>query len=175
MDPVPDPLLLRKSNSAGSPARDLWICSYELRPLDHMRRSISEHVLLILPSHSATFSKALWFRFLSWELATEAHLNLLLHRTALHMHFCRFLVHKQHHKNTRWVWWIGRVICCLQVQLKHYLSSPIAVSHAMQVIGLRTNTILLYNPSPINLFQYMAIILLRTHCILQYYFVVYTS
>jgi hypothetical protein len=35
MDPVPDPLLLRKSGSAGNPTRDLWVCSQELRPLDH--------------------------------------------------------------------------------------------------------------------------------------------
>jgi hypothetical protein len=35
VDPVPDPLLLRKSGSAGNGTRDLWICSQELRPLDH--------------------------------------------------------------------------------------------------------------------------------------------
>jgi hypothetical protein len=35
MDPVPDPLLLRKSGSAGNGTRDLWICSQELRPPDH--------------------------------------------------------------------------------------------------------------------------------------------
>jgi hypothetical protein len=28
--PVPDPLLLRKSGSAGNRTRDLWICSQEL-------------------------------------------------------------------------------------------------------------------------------------------------
>jgi hypothetical protein len=33
-DPVPDPLLLRKSGSAGNLTRDLWICSQELWPLD---------------------------------------------------------------------------------------------------------------------------------------------
>jgi hypothetical protein len=31
VDPVPDPLLLRKSGSAGNLSRDLWICSQELR------------------------------------------------------------------------------------------------------------------------------------------------
>jgi hypothetical protein len=31
VDPVPDPLLLRKSGSAGNRTRDLWICSQELR------------------------------------------------------------------------------------------------------------------------------------------------
>jgi hypothetical protein len=30
VDPVPDPLLLRKSGSAGNRTRDLWICSQEL-------------------------------------------------------------------------------------------------------------------------------------------------
>jgi hypothetical protein len=35
VDPVPDPLLLRKSGSAGNRTWDLWICSQELWPLDH--------------------------------------------------------------------------------------------------------------------------------------------
>jgi hypothetical protein len=35
VDPVPDPLILRKSGSAGNWTRDLWICSQELWPLDH--------------------------------------------------------------------------------------------------------------------------------------------
>jgi hypothetical protein len=35
VDPVPDPLLLRKSGSAGNRIRDLCICSQKLRPLDH--------------------------------------------------------------------------------------------------------------------------------------------
>jgi hypothetical protein len=35
VDPVPDPLLLRKSGRAGSRTRDLWICSQKLWPLDH--------------------------------------------------------------------------------------------------------------------------------------------
>jgi hypothetical protein len=33
--PVPDPLLLRKSGSAGNRTQDLWICKQELWPLDH--------------------------------------------------------------------------------------------------------------------------------------------
>jgi hypothetical protein len=33
--PVPVPLLLRKSGSAGNRTRDLWICSQKLWPLDH--------------------------------------------------------------------------------------------------------------------------------------------
>jgi hypothetical protein len=30
VDPVPDPLLLRKSGSSGNRPRDLWICSQKL-------------------------------------------------------------------------------------------------------------------------------------------------
>jgi hypothetical protein len=35
VDPVPDPLLLRKSGRAGNRILDLWICSQKLWPLDH--------------------------------------------------------------------------------------------------------------------------------------------
>jgi hypothetical protein len=35
VDPVPDPLLLRKSSSAGNRTRGLWICSQEVWPLNH--------------------------------------------------------------------------------------------------------------------------------------------
>jgi hypothetical protein len=35
VDPVPDPLLLRKSGSAGNQTQDLRICSQKLWPLDH--------------------------------------------------------------------------------------------------------------------------------------------
>jgi hypothetical protein len=35
MDPVPDPLLLRKSGSAGNWTRNLWVSSQEVWPLDH--------------------------------------------------------------------------------------------------------------------------------------------
>jgi hypothetical protein len=35
VDPVPDPLLLRKSGSAGYRTQDLWIRCQELWPLDH--------------------------------------------------------------------------------------------------------------------------------------------
>jgi hypothetical protein len=34
-NPVPDPLLLRKSGRAGNRTRDLWICSQKLWPVDH--------------------------------------------------------------------------------------------------------------------------------------------
>jgi hypothetical protein len=35
VDPIPDPLLIRKSRSAGNRTRELWICSQELWRLDH--------------------------------------------------------------------------------------------------------------------------------------------
>jgi hypothetical protein len=35
VDPVPGPLLLRKSGSAGNRTEDLWICRQKLWPLDH--------------------------------------------------------------------------------------------------------------------------------------------
>jgi hypothetical protein len=35
VNPVPDPLFLRKSGSTGNETQDLWICSQELWPLDH--------------------------------------------------------------------------------------------------------------------------------------------
>ena len=40
MDPVPDPLLLRKSDSAGNRTRDLCICSQKLLTTRPQRRSI---------------------------------------------------------------------------------------------------------------------------------------
>jgi hypothetical protein len=35
VDPVPDPLFLRKSGSPGNRTQDIWICSQKLWPLDH--------------------------------------------------------------------------------------------------------------------------------------------
>jgi hypothetical protein len=35
VNPIPDPLLLRKSGSAGNRTQDLWICSQKLWLLDH--------------------------------------------------------------------------------------------------------------------------------------------
>jgi hypothetical protein len=50
VDPVPDPLLLRKSGSAGTRTRDLWVCSQELGPLDHrdgLRRTQKLSMVLV--------------------------------------------------------------------------------------------------------------------------------
>jgi hypothetical protein len=35
VDPVPDPMLLRKSGRAGNGTRNLWVSRQELWPLDH--------------------------------------------------------------------------------------------------------------------------------------------
>jgi hypothetical protein len=44
LDPVPDPIILRKSGSARNRTRDLWMCWQELWPLDHMSRTCSRSV-----------------------------------------------------------------------------------------------------------------------------------
>jgi hypothetical protein len=68
VDPVPEPLLLRKSGSSGNRALDLWICSQELLPLDHRsgqvrsRTQAMEFVCLSLP---CTQSRTAWWTMLS--------------------------------------------------------------------------------------------------------------
>jgi hypothetical protein len=57
VDPVPDPLLLRTSGSAGNQTQDLWICSQKLWPLDHRGGLLLEYSSLnwkfSLGSHAA--------------------------------------------------------------------------------------------------------------------------
>jgi hypothetical protein len=48
MDPAPDPLLLRKSVSAGNRTRDFWIRSKALWPLDHRGGPVTKIRVLIL-------------------------------------------------------------------------------------------------------------------------------
>jgi len=55
VDPVPDPLLLRKSGSAGDRTRDLCICSQKLWPLDH-RGGQTRRILDLNWRKSATFN-----------------------------------------------------------------------------------------------------------------------
>jgi hypothetical protein len=52
VDPVPAPLLLRKTGSAGNPTRDPWVSSQELWPLDHRGGR-----------HYATKQEGIWDRF----------------------------------------------------------------------------------------------------------------
>jgi hypothetical protein len=62
VDPVPDPLLLRKSGSAGNRTRDLWISSQELWPLDHR----GGHILTQANTKSAQISERFSFCFRTW-------------------------------------------------------------------------------------------------------------
>jgi hypothetical protein len=48
-DPVPDPILLRKSGRAGNRTRDLWICSQKLWPLDHRVKERNRDVAFHCP------------------------------------------------------------------------------------------------------------------------------
>jgi hypothetical protein len=47
VDPLPDPLLLRKSGSARNGTWDLWICSQKLWPVDHRGRHMKVIELII--------------------------------------------------------------------------------------------------------------------------------
>jgi hypothetical protein len=69
VDPVPDPLLLRKSGSTGNPIRDLCICSQELWPLDHRGGCINtqhstEKVLKFLQELTAYWINFNWYKLL---------------------------------------------------------------------------------------------------------------
>jgi hypothetical protein len=82
MDPVPDPLLLRKSGSAGNWARDLRICSQKLWPLDHRggqplvptsnyNAIANLHTLQITRPHAKYFQFSFTSRFLVTDLNNE--------------------------------------------------------------------------------------------------------
>jgi hypothetical protein len=61
VDPVPDPLLLRKSGSAGDRTRDLCDCSQKLWPLDH-RGGRGRHLMVsLLSSHFYAWVIGTWF------------------------------------------------------------------------------------------------------------------
>jgi hypothetical protein len=49
VDPIPDPLLIRKSGSAGNRTQDLWVSSQELWPPDHKYYTSCKVRLDILP------------------------------------------------------------------------------------------------------------------------------
>jgi hypothetical protein len=73
VDPVPDPLLLRKF---GSP--DLWICSQELWPLDHRRGHHKIHMYIWI--HIYNFGKVNTFLW-SPLLGNRTYLIFLLERS----------------------------------------------------------------------------------------------
>jgi hypothetical protein len=51
VDPVSDPLLLRKSGSAGNRTRDLWICNQDFWSLDHSGGRLIIYVMFRLFGH----------------------------------------------------------------------------------------------------------------------------
>ena len=55
MDPVPDPLLLRKSGSAGNRTRNLCICSQKLWPLDHRGSPIQKQGIIYTIHKNTSF------------------------------------------------------------------------------------------------------------------------
>jgi hypothetical protein len=57
VDPVPDPLLLRKSGSAGNRTQNLWICSQKLWPLDYRGGPILLGVWFQFPDTPVYISK----------------------------------------------------------------------------------------------------------------------
>jgi hypothetical protein len=70
VDPVPDPLLLRKSESAGNRTQDLWICSQKLWPLDNSHHEnypiIYCHVISVALDGSWIGSRTYWTLYNSW-------------------------------------------------------------------------------------------------------------
>jgi hypothetical protein len=83
VDSLPDPLLRRKSGSAGNRTRDLWICSQELWPLDHRdghnkeyiwRKYITYYTVAMDPGMRLQFPWV-WVYFI---LVLEAELRLFI-------------------------------------------------------------------------------------------------
>jgi hypothetical protein len=72
VDPVPDPLLLRKSGSAGKRTRDLWICSRKLWPLDHRGGQI---IIIIIQIKK--------LKVTDWDWGFESHPKKLYHNTCM--------------------------------------------------------------------------------------------
>jgi hypothetical protein len=81
VDPVPDPLFLRKSGSARNQTRPLWVFSQELWPLDH--RGDIYHRLCVSRLFPEIGSFALWLHDLQaslWEILTRMFLaNMKVH------------------------------------------------------------------------------------------------
>jgi hypothetical protein len=61
VDPVPDPLLLRKSGSAGNRTRGLWVCNQELWPQDH-RGALSGILLCKVGARGSVVVKVLCYK-----------------------------------------------------------------------------------------------------------------
>jgi hypothetical protein len=70
VDPVPDPLFLRKSGSAGNRTWDLWICNQELWPLDHsggLLKNITPRILLRSPGEGV-LRAMITSSLISWDI-----------------------------------------------------------------------------------------------------------
>jgi hypothetical protein len=96
VDAVPDPLFLRRSGSAGSQTRDLWMYSQELWPLDHssslvevelkLQPTVSRPVYLDVGLPSGTcdqifFSVLTIAGFLMWGALSDDRMDLYFTRT----------------------------------------------------------------------------------------------
>jgi hypothetical protein len=79
VDPVPDPLLLRKFGMAENRTRDLLICSQKLCPLDH-RGGLPHNSLraIILQQPTQKFFCSQAHILAGWRLETRLHSMLLL-------------------------------------------------------------------------------------------------
>jgi hypothetical protein len=59
VDPVPDPLLLRKSSTAWNRTRDLWVSSHKLLPPDRRGGPMKELHLTNIQNEKVTGSNVL--------------------------------------------------------------------------------------------------------------------
>ena len=76
VDPVPDPLLLRKSGSAGNRTRDLCICSQKLWPLDHRGGRNKRITCIKWKNFASSWSFAKWIVNITFCLQSIFHNEL---------------------------------------------------------------------------------------------------
>jgi hypothetical protein len=93
VDPVPDPLLLRKSCSTGNWTRDFWICSQELWPLDHRggHRRDYRYINVLLKMHHTEI-------FMLWALPSRGFI-----RTSVSKPDCPSVFRQELHPSFWWV------------------------------------------------------------------------
>jgi hypothetical protein len=67
VDPIPDPLLLRKSGSAGNRNRDLWVCSsdHETTEAVCFNSSLTDKKILRLVTDNAVISLSVFIVVIS--------------------------------------------------------------------------------------------------------------
>jgi hypothetical protein len=100
MDPVPDPLLLRKSGSAGNRTRGLGVCSQELWPRDHRRgRSkviryiISSCVIILLKGVEVSWWWSWWSKSSSSSSSCSSCSSSSSGPKEAHHSYCHFSLH----------------------------------------------------------------------------------